>query len=282
MRSLKIKNLLILLAISALLYSMNGCDKISPPYKEKFINTNDTTSKIRKVLLEEYTGHKCPNCPAASEIARDLKDIYGEKLIIIAVHAPPGFYTNPQSPNYTYDFITSTGNELASTFGIASWPNGMIDRKKINGNWLIDKDAWGSIIASIADSAPNANIKITNTYNSSTRSLTTSIKTEFLSPLSGTYNLAVYMTEDSIITYQDSSGIDISNYVHRHVLRGAINSTLGDVISSSGNIAAGDTIVKSYSFPLDNSWNESHCAVVTFVYDAATYEIIQAEEQNIQ
>jgi thiol-disulfide isomerase/thioredoxin len=46
----------------------------------------------RRVLLEDFTGHTCNNCPAAAVIAEGLQTFYGEdQLILVGVHAVDGF-----------------------------------------------------------------------------------------------------------------------------------------------------------------------------------------------
>ena len=57
----------------------------------------------RKVLIEEFTGVRCVNCPAGSAEIQNLLSVYGEQLIAISIHA--GFYANPYPENqYPYDY----------------------------------------------------------------------------------------------------------------------------------------------------------------------------------
>ena len=73
------KYLVLLLTVIALLFFINACDKIEGQYKQAVVadtSSIDTSNIVpkRKILLEDFTAHKCPNCPAASRIARDLKN----------------------------------------------------------------------------------------------------------------------------------------------------------------------------------------------------------------
>ncbi|MFA5783227.1 MAG: hypothetical protein WC868_13255, partial [Bacteroidales bacterium] len=90
-----------------------SCDKINPPYIENTTN-NNTGDTVKKVLLEEFTGHQCPNCPQGAIIAQQLKAIYGEKLILISIHA--GDFAEPGTGEFAYDFRSSTGNDINSFF----------------------------------------------------------------------------------------------------------------------------------------------------------------------
>ena len=73
-----VRSFYILIFLGLLLVS---CDKIETPNQKppavyncispltQIVKTNTTTSNFRKVLLEDYTGHTCPNCPRAAESA---------------------------------------------------------------------------------------------------------------------------------------------------------------------------------------------------------------------
>ena len=288
---MKYFSILVFVIFITVLYS---CDKVSPPYAVTNNNGPDTNAVIRKVLLEDYTGHKCPNCPAAAVTASDLKAIYGEKLIVMSVHA--GSFANVFSPDFLYDFRCTSGNEYNTFFGISivGNPNGMINRKFVNSSIIIAPTAWGSTLSEIIDLPPDANIQITNTYNSGTKELNTEIKSKFLNPLTGLYKLVVLVLEDSIVAPQQN-GVNeipgypspnantiITNYVHRHVLRGAINSTWGDTLAIDP-IPTSTFITKTYNnYTLNSAWDENHCMVIAFIYNAVTNEIVQVEEKKIK
>jgi hypothetical protein len=63
------------------------------------------------------------------------------------------------------------------------------------------------------------------------------------------------------------------------VLRKVINGTWGTEISSS---AANDTLSLEFYLNLDTEWNSSNCEVISFIYNAATSEVIQAGEAKIK
>src|SRR5688572_579237 len=125
-----------------------ACDKVSPPYKE----TVAAATGSRKVLVEDYTGHKCGNCPRASTTIYDLKATYGDNLIIMAIHAGQFATTLPAgAPYYTYDFRTPEGNELDTDFGIstAGNPNGMVNRRVVDGSIIISSTKWVSEVSNV-------------------------------------------------------------------------------------------------------------------------------------
>jgi hypothetical protein len=260
----------------------NSCDKVDPPYKQ---NTA-VLSGDRKVLVEDYTGHKCGNCPRASRAIYELKQIYGENLIIMAIHAG-GFAAPfpPAAPYYTYDFRTTEGTQLDTDFGIsvAGNPNGMVNRRIVDGNIILGSTKWAEEVTNVLTSTDPVPVKITidNSYINSSRELQTEVKTEFYSTLPSNYKLCVYMVEDSIVNWQkdyDTTPEDIPDYVHREVFRGSMNGTYGEIVTST-NIGNIDT--KNYSFELDSTWSENHFSVIAFLFDDATKEIIQVEQEEV-
>ena len=76
-------------------------------------NPEDTTTEnqLRQVLIEEFTGVRCVNCPAGSEAIENLLDSYGDQLVAISIHA--GFFSPPMGESQ-YDFRTDEGNNLMS------------------------------------------------------------------------------------------------------------------------------------------------------------------------
>ena len=68
---------------------MVACDIIEEPYFKENNGGGETPEpKVQKyVLLEDYTGVKCVNCPAAGEFALQLQEQYHHKVIVLGVHA---------------------------------------------------------------------------------------------------------------------------------------------------------------------------------------------------
>ncbi len=265
-----------------------SCDKIDSPYlRNKGTTQTDTTSKSihKKILLEDFTGHYCPNCPAAHEVAMELKDQYGDSLIIISIHA--GNLATPSAGNYAYDFRTATSNQLNTDFGVPYNPIGMINRKINGGNILVDYGNWTSVVGAMINDTAIVSLKITNTYNSSTKQLDVKVESKFLATDGINYKLCVYLTEDSIVAYQKYANPatghveDVPDYVHRHVLRDAINSTYGDLISEEALEANKTYTANLAAYTLKPEWVAKHCSVVAFIYNVDTKEVIQAEEAPV-
>ncbi len=262
------------------LVAFQSCDKVSPPYKNPIV----VPAGERNVLVEDFTGHKCGFCPRATRAAYDLKQTYGDRMIILSIHA--GFFASTNIPPYTYDFKCAESVALDTDFGIslAGNPNGMVNRKKINGSFIIPYTAWGAEVTSVLSSTEPLPVRIgiETAYDSTSRQLDTDVQLDFAGDLVGTYKLSVYLVEDSIVKWQkdyDASPSDVENYVHREVLRGSMNGTYGDII---GNTIAGESVVRSYTTTLNSGWDAGHMSLVAFLYNDATKEIIQVEQKHLE
>lgn len=104
-----------------ILLILGACDKIDKPRENttsligvNYIERdNYAVAGFNKVLLEDYTGHTCGNCPRAAEKAEELKTLYKDSLIVIAVHA--GSFANPTS-SYPNDYRTNVGTDWDNFF----------------------------------------------------------------------------------------------------------------------------------------------------------------------
>jgi hypothetical protein len=276
----KIFKILALLALSAFL--IPSCDIVKEPYLVPVGggNTPPPADNIRKVLLEDYTGQKCPNCPDAAVIAHNLKAIYGDQLVILTVHAGP--YSVPDATgNFTADYRTPEGTELNTFFGFQGYPMGMVNRTEYGGMRVLLKDSWEAAVDIQASLDPEAAITITNNYTSGTRGLECTLETEFLETIVGTFNICVFITESGIISPQQTSqGVNLT-YQHDHVLRASMNGTWGELVGDDGQFIAGNSGSNSYTYVLPEAWDAANCSVVAFIYNTTTNEVVQAEEKAL-
>ncbi len=277
------RSIILLAGIVAMFWTVS-CDKLDEPFAIKKEGGDTTTAMKRKVLLEDYTGHKCVNCPSAAKAAHAIEAASNGGLIIIAVHA--GFFATPGSAPFTADYRTAAGNEWNTEFGINAWPAGIINRTPYEGALVLyDYGQWGNAINAQMALPQEANIGISSDYNPVYRQLQVTLNTKFLAPLEGTYNLTVCITEDSIVSAQKNSDTlvgtvpVIDNYIFLDMLRANINGTWGEELTSSADTTM--TYTKSYSYTLDPAWVAEHCHIVAFVSRTDSKAVIQAEKKAV-
>ena len=276
---------LALSAITALLIS--GCDKIEGPY-----GTNNGGGPIggdtivQNVLLEDFTGHTCQACPNAHREATRLHDIYGDRLIILALHAD--FWADPYpagAPYFTYDFRNPTATAIATDFNVIGqpFPKGMVHRMLNPGTsdqLILDWAGWESKVDQWINTVAKDGIEISTSYDNGTKNITADIDLKVVSDLTDPVSLAVYFVEDSIVNWQKDGSTNVQNYIHRHVLRGSLNGTYGEDL---GPLTAGTELTKSYTgqlIPADA--DAAHIYIVAILTNNVTKEVIQVEEVKLQ
>lgn len=279
------KNVIIILI--SLLVFFYSCDKINDPYipmpvKEWY---------GKRAIIEDYTGHFCPNCPDAAAMGALIDSIYGDKVIIVAVHSND-YFSKPR-PNLPEDFRTEAGTAWYNFFGIASagLPNGMINRTGFpQKSHIVYHDLWPSKVSKVLSQIPEMDIEINASYDTVAKKLSGTVTTKFLKTIKKKLMIQLLITEDSIIApQQNHTNID-PNYVHRHMLRDVVNGIWGAALT---NGLAANTVNSeinynfSYSlkqnFPPDTPGiNWKHASLVVFIYDADNYEILQANQVHFK
>ncbi len=258
-----------------------ACDIVDPPYIEN-PGGGDTSQYAKKVLVEDYTGHTCPNCPSAAVTAAQLKNLYGDQLVVMAVHA--GWFANPDpdDPLFALDLRTQAGNTWNDFFKIELYPNGIVNRIPDDaGIYFLPPGSWGSMVVAEMQKKAEARITIHSDFDDATRLFTTSVITEFLVPQENPYNLIVCITQDSIIGGQKFPTEIVEDYVFMEVLRGSLNGDWGEDVSDGQSIVVGEKYEKTYSHVFPAEWIAKNCHVVAFVYNEETKTILQVEEKEV-
>ena len=291
-----IVNSIVFIFATMLIASCDFVHNANPEITPTVGNSSDSNIIYRKAFVEDYTGHQCGNCPKAADQLKSLEASYPDKIVPLAVHA--GFFAATNA-TYPTDFKTTVGTAYDTKFGnsAAGNPNGLINRIGYGtSSFIKNYTAWAGQVASIVAMPAKFQIKIKNTFNSTTKVLDTDITVKSLAANTGMYKLVVLLTEDSVIAEQLDYRILSppapnqikTDYEFNHLLRGAINSTWGDAIFTSGAAALNDSVVKSYTgFPINASYRPKKCHVVAYVYDADAvsptyYEVYQAEEAHVE
>lgn len=273
-----VKHLLSVLPVLALL---SGCDIVEGPK----VDPNGFTGSNNKVLVEDFTGHMCGNCPRAHEQASALLDTYGDNLVVVAVHAG-SFARVVPSLGYAYDFNTTLGAALEQEYQAdnAGLPKGMINRRQWNGSYLTNFSDWGSFASSVLTEDPKLEIKIAPNYESGSRLLEVDVDMDYFTAGDANHYVVALITEDSIIAKQSDYSLStghVDDYVHNHVLRTVITPGNYGVPVKGNSIFAGEKITKSFSLTLPQDFRAEKCHVVAYVLDNVTHEIYQVEESSL-
>ena len=253
---------------------MVSCSKVKEPFlKETTVEGN------RVVLLEDYTGVRCVNCPGAHEIAEELLTRFPNNLVMMSIHA--GDQANPQTnwPNFT----TEAGNTwYYNTFNFDHNPIGTVNRtRNVNGGYGFEDGAWGTKVAEEVAKEQEASLSIAMTYNETSRELSVTLNTCFLKEIEGDFYIFAGLLEDSIQGRQlTPSGLN-QNYWHRNVFRTPINGTWGQSLFN-GLTEINQEFVTNLSIAVDTNYREDRCYVVSYIYDNGDKHVIQAGKAKIK
>jgi thiol-disulfide isomerase/thioredoxin len=267
-----------------------ACDKIDAPYvrqnEDPTPNPGDTSQsdtsvfvKVKKVLLEEFTGHLCVNCPSAHELAKELAEQYEGKLSIVSIHAGYQAVTEGEFPE---DFTCSVGDEIFAEYNNPFNPMGLINR---NNSIPSISSAWTGEIAEEMALEPEFAILLTPTYDTLTRLLNLNMKIKSWGEYSASLRYCVFITENDIIAPQKNNDPTIGetpvieDYHHMHVLRGSMNGTWGNELGDT--FVTDQEISKNLSLTLNEEWNASNCNAVAFIFDVESKRILQVEEIKV-
>lgn len=263
-------------ALVILSLSLNSCDVIDDPIKDGVTPVlPDTNDVQRVVLLEEFTGVRCNNCPDAAKEAKRLRGIYGDQIVLVGIHATSLAEPDAKHP---VDFTTPEGDNLASFFNLPGVPIGFMDRRGYTGSGGILKpyNVWANEVQQALDEPVVANLAVSEESDNG-NILKVSVD---LTPLADFTTRDIWMNvillEDSIVapqTLPDKSVQD--DYVHNHVYRTSFNGAYGEPLNSS-NWQQGTTVNKTFSVNFSSEWIKDNSEVVAYIYDHDNYQVLQA------
>lgn len=309
------KKFFIFLSISLFLGSLfiTSCDKVENPYPEQYaIDTtlypglwadylaNDypvftqNTNTQRNALIEDFTGHKCNNCPNAAIVAHDIEVANPGRVFVAGIHAAPSatgtssFQSFDASASSFYTDHTnaegkSYGIEFQNGFNFFANPQGTVSRRVVDNKMFDLSGTWQSRTATIlADVNLKVNIQSVFNYYSSTDGGYLHVEVEKLTSDVITMNTVVYVIEKSLIDWQvmpDNTYNEFYEHESRHL--GCIDDlAFGRSVFTQAS-TQGEKSVLDYSYKLPASLEKEDIHFLIYVYDTETYEILQVIKQEI-
>lgn len=235
-----------------------ACDPVS---EDERFNEATGINHERKVLVEEFTGQFCPNCPLGHEALKAIKSQYGDNVVIVSIHAGDMASDIPG-----YGLKTPDGDKYAAMWGVQQYPSAVVNRSTAA---MPDRSQWQGAVLKNGLLPPEVYIKadarIANGKLTVTSTLTA--RSERVNA-----NVNICITESGISAFQQDGEDIIMDYEHNHVYRASISDAAAMIPTDGMNVE-----VKDYD--LDPSWNTDNLHVVEFVYNANG--VLQAEEVKV-
>lgn len=267
------KKILSIFVLSALVLAVTSCDKID------LNNTYKPYSGFgggKTVLIKDFTGARCVNCPAAAEAAHELQHQLGEdRVFIMSVHAgylavPVGQFPDFTTPEGTQWYNSNSSNPLFS-----------VDHVALTEGNTLNVSQLDVPVADALEEPQLFEIYINSTYNEQTRRLEVGSTFDVVGEGSGKLYGTMCLIEDSIVGRQVVPGGVDTAYVFRNVFRGTLNGADGELVSN-GPFIIEDLFAIDGTMVLDSAYNADQCYIMTYIYNYDTGKIIQTAVSKIK
>jgi len=264
------------------LFALTTCQEIPPVITPLNPDNTGGNNTKRRVLIEEFTGVRCVNCPAGTVEVLNLRELYKDQLISVGVHA--GSFAPPY-PDSKVDFRTTEGDGILNLLGKPlGYPSAVVNRKLYDGEFdlQLGRSQWAGFIAQELALAPVVEVKLSKNYNPTTRVLQVTVDTEVLQTLpQDDIRLSVMLAEDQIVDVQLTPDGKQSDYSHRHNLRDMLTPFDGDLIGNE--LKSTKKSSRSYTFTLPAGWVAGKCSVIAFAHlGGEKLDVLQVNEVKVE
>lgn len=270
-----------------------GCDNISED--DRYIKVEKpVVENPRTLLIMEFTGNRCVNCPVgAAEIESIKADEGADRVIAVGLHPKGDPNTRPimsmHPVPHMQDFCTDVATSLYNYYKPSGFPTAVFNGTEMSGSI----NAWMGLASQALQVPARMSVAAGCDYDSETGELTVNYKVEFGNVISDELNLSVWLVENHIMgTQMMPNGSQNRDYEHNHVLRCSLNGDAGQTIVPKGaTVDSGSAPVEgsvSMSFceadPTANEawhWVPENCEVVVYVYRVSDHGVEQAAKAPV-
>jgi hypothetical protein len=225
------------------------------------VEGGDVEPTGKMVLIKDFTGARCVNCPAAAEYAHNLQHQLDEDhIFIMSVHA--GFLAQPmgQFPN----FLTDEGTEWYNNHD--SNPLFTVDHVALTDGNSLKVEQIDTPVVTALDEEQSFEIVIGRQFDPTSRQLQVNIQAVSLTDRDGHFFITACLVEDNIVGWQIIPGGTDKEYVFHNVFRGTLNGAYGESFEDH-HVDSDDTFSISYNTEINADYNADECYVVVYVYD---------------
>ena len=232
---------------------------LSEPISVRFHDGSEINF-VKRVLIEDYTGTWCGNCPRVSH-AIELARAQSEFIVPVGIHRSS---SNPADAAYDpYNFDSSA---LEAVLNMSGYPKALLNRMT---RWQpLEQNNITQVINLTQGDNPKLGLSMSNQVT--TTNITLDVNIKFSQDFEN-LKLVVYVLENGLIYDQVNytpfyGGLPyITNFEHEHVLKSCLTPLFGEPIASE-ETKVGNTYTKSFSIPIpSNIANSNNIEFVAFV-----------------
>ena len=229
------------------------------------VDTTDIDSIIispkKVVLVEEFTGQKCTNCPDAQRLLKGImeQETYQGRIVVVGIHAGNfGIADGGTGSSATMPgLMQPEGNVYAEHWKVNAYPAALFNRKDAP---VSTTATWQSRINEQLMQKAKMNIEVEAKLDAD-NNINISAKMAASEDIQA--KLQLWITESHIVTLQIDNGNVDTKYEHNHVYRACVNGTWGEDVL----IKTQEWLTLSRQIAAKENWNKNNLSVVAFVYD---------------
>ena len=288
--------------------ALQGCKEKAPlihltpePAKvdSSYVVSPTPAADPHNVLIEDFTGVTCPNCPAAHDNIISMVTQYNTTATRVI---PIGLYiTNyPQTTPRTdakFDFRSEDARAVQDDIyqSLSGMPIGGVDRLPLGASstvpYQISPSKWNDIVGTQLNIQDSINLDLNSSYDAATGKAKIKVTVTYLYPTTTAQNVSIAIVEDGFVDYQEDNRIPVTNldsfYHFNDVFRGFVTSVpFGDaIVPAHTSKEAGFRDEITYNYVLNTAWKPENCKVIAFVHkgqaEGGTH-IYQAKETKLK
>lgn len=257
-----------LFLLATIIMGLTACSNIDEDERLIYVEPAEVN---RPVLIEDFTGQACVNCPNATAAIHELQETYGEENVIaVAIHCGPFAHLRSNMGNaFLSDLGTKLGDEYYTHWNIEAQPGVKINR----GAPIYDTNQYAAAVANELKKTSTVHFDAVEFSNNAVLvDLSSSDRVEG--------RLQVWIVEDSInakdpqTKYQQfmPDGSRRQDYVHNHVFRASLtNDAYGEPVTlEAGNKSYTQVFYLQGNEALDNFehlWQKQNLSAVVFFWN---------------
>ena len=257
-----------LFLLATIIMGLTACSNIDEDERLIYVEPAEVN---RPVLIEDFTGQACVNCPNATAAIHELQETYGEENVIaVAIHCGPFAHLRSNMGNaFLSDLGTKLGDEYYTHWNIEAQPGVKINR----GAPIYDTNQYAAAVANELKKTSTVHFDAVEFSNNAVLvDLSSSDRVEG--------RLQVWIVEDSInakdpqTKYQQfmPDGSRRQDYVHNHVFRASLtNDAYGEPVTlEAGNKSYTQVFYLLGNEALDNFehlWQKQYLSAVVFFWN---------------
>jgi hypothetical protein len=282
----------VVFALSIVFALFSGCEE-TPPFIDftdpgdqdtGYISDTVPSAQHKMVLIEDITGVRCVNCPAAAVKIKEIITSKSEDSVIaLALYPWPnntnGNWTNTNPYVGFPKLANDTCSQIVESVGVpGGLPSGYVDRYDFPPQSSKPKDVvnWANLVNQRLRVTTPVNINLKKSVNG--KKISIDVKLSYTKGVATSHKIALYLAEDSIVSRQKGQNGEMDGYVHNHAVRHTFDLAVGRPLK--GSLFRGKTYDKHYEYelPANSPIRLDHCHVVCVVMVAGTDEVVNVRK----